>query len=153
MFSDKVRITVSKMSQTHTKQCQLDHNYKLEKKYLEMKRLVLEKTEELKRRDKIIALLEHEIDEKDGTIRYLKNEIDKFRQVVKPLTRQLIDSRRNGTENEEECFVMKTPGIENTRVYHVGEPRLKRTAISAEPLSSLSQGYEMKLVKIPKIQR
>ncbi|XP_063895190.1 cGMP-dependent protein kinase, isozyme 2 forms cD4/T1/T3A/T3B-like [Helicoverpa armigera] len=141
------------MAQTHTKQCQLDQTYKLEKKYLEMKRMVMEKTEELKRRDKIIALLEHEIDEKDGTIRYLKNEIDKFRQVVKPLTRQLIDSRRNGLENEEECFVMKTPGIENTRVYHVGEPRLKRTAISAEPLSSLTQGYEMKLVKIPKIQK
>lgn len=137
------------MAQTHTKQCQIDHNYKMEKKYLEMKRLVMEKTEELKRRDKIIALLENEIDEKDTTIRYLKNEIDKFRQVVKPLTRQLIDSRRNGVE-EEECFVMKTPGIENTRVYHVGETRLKRTAISAEPLSSLTQDCEMKLVKIPK---
>ncbi|XP_050549542.1 cGMP-dependent protein kinase, isozyme 2 forms cD4/T1/T3A/T3B isoform X3 [Spodoptera frugiperda] len=141
------------MAQTHTKQCQMDHNYKLEKKYMEMKRLVLEKTEELKRRDKIIALLENEIDEKDGTIRYLKNEIDKFRQVVKPLTRQLIDNRRNGLESEEDCFVMKTPGIENTRVYHVGEPRLKRTAISAEPLSSLAQGHEMKLVKIPKVQK
>lgn len=138
------------MAQTHPKQCQVDHSYKMEKKYLEMKRLVMEKTEELKRRDKIIAILENEIDEKDATIRYLKNEIDKFRQVVKPLTRQLIDSRRNGVENEDECFVMKTPGIENTRVYNVGETRLKRTAISAEPLSSLTQGYEMKLVKIPK---
>ncbi|CAB3234004.1 unnamed protein product [Arctia plantaginis] len=137
------------MERTHTKQCQMDNNYKLEKKYLEMKRLVLEKTEELKRRDKIITFLENEIDEKDATIRYLKNEIDKFRQVVKPLTRQIIDSRRNGLE-EEECFVPKIPGIENTRVYHIGEPRLKRTAISAEPLSSLTQDYEMKLVKIPK---
>ncbi|XP_061719345.1 cGMP-dependent protein kinase, isozyme 2 forms cD4/T1/T3A/T3B isoform X3 [Cydia pomonella] len=137
------------MAQTHT-QCKMDHNYKLEKKYLEMKRLVIEKTEELKRRDKIIALLENEIDERDSTIRYLKNEIDKFRQVVKPLTRQIIDSHRNGTDGEEDGFVMKTPGVENTRVLPLIEPRLKRTAISAEPLSSLTQDNEMKLVKIPK---
>ncbi|XP_063365617.1 cGMP-dependent protein kinase, isozyme 2 forms cD4/T1/T3A/T3B isoform X3 [Cydia amplana] len=137
------------MAQTHT-QCKMDHNYKLEKKYLEMKRLVIEKTEELKRRDKIIALLENEIDERDATIRYLKNEIDKFRQVVKPLTRQILDSHRNGTDGEEDGFVMKSPGVENTRVLPLIEPRLKRTAISAEPLSSLTQDNEMKLVKIPK---
>ncbi|XP_063386318.1 cGMP-dependent protein kinase, isozyme 2 forms cD4/T1/T3A/T3B isoform X4 [Cydia fagiglandana] len=137
------------MAQTHT-QCKMDHNYKLEKKYIEMKRLVIEKTEELKRRDKIIALLENEIDERDATIRYLKNEIDKFRQVVKPLTRQIIDSHRNGTDGDEDGFVMKTPGVENTRVLPLIEPRLKRTAISAEPLSSLTQDNEMKLVKIPK---
>lgn len=141
------------MAQTHTTQCKIDHNYyKLEKKYIEMKRLVIEKTEELKRRDKIIALLENEIDERDTTIRYLKNEIDKFRQVVKPLTKQIIGNRRS-PEREEECFVMKAPGMENTRVLPLGEPRLKRTAISAEPLSALTQDHEMKLVKIPKTQK
>lgn len=140
------------MSQTHTKQCQMDHVYKLEKKYLEMKRLVLEKTEELKKRDKIIALLENEMDDKDATIRYLKNEIDKYRQVVKPLTRQIIDSHKNGLDDED-GFVMMTPGVENTRVYPLGEPRLKRTAISAEPLASLNSGHEMKLVRIPKSKK
>lgn len=131
----------------------MDHKYKLEMKYLEMKRLVLEKTEELKRRDKIIALLENEIDEKDTTIRYLKNEIDKFRQVVKPLTKQIIHGHKNGVETEDDCFVMKSPGIENTRVLPLVERRLKRTAISAEPLSSLTHDdHEMKLVKIPKTQ-
>nr|XP_053611097.1 cGMP-dependent protein kinase, isozyme 2 forms cD4/T1/T3A/T3B isoform X3 [Plodia interpunctella] len=139
------------MTQAHAK-CKMDHNFKLEKKYLELKRLVFEKTEELKRRDKIIALLENEIDEKDATIRYLRNEIDKFRQVVKPLTRQIIDSHKNGLE-EEEGFVLKTPGVENTRVLPLGEPRLKRTAISAEPLSSLTQDHEFKLVKIPKTHK
>lgn len=137
----------------HTKQCQMEHNYKLEKKYLEMKRLVFDKTEELKRRDKIIALLENEIDDKDAQIRYLKNELDKYRQVVKPLTRQIIDSHRNGLDGDEERFVMKIPGIENTRVYPLGETRLKRTAISAEPLSALTQDHEMKLVKIAKSHR
>jgi predicted RNase H-like nuclease (RuvC/YqgF family) len=129
----------------------MDHNYKLEKKYLELKRLVFEKTEELKRRDKIITLLENEIDEKDATIRYLKNEIDKYRQVVKPLTRKLISNHWNASEDDG--FVMKTPGVENTRILPLGEPRLKRTAISAEPLSSLTQDHEMKLVKIPKNQK
>lgn len=141
------------MSHTHTKQCQMEHNYKLEKKYLEMKRMVYERTEELKRRDKIITLLENEIDEKDAQIRYLKNEIDKYRQVVKPLTRQIIDSHKNGIDTDEECFTMKTPGVENTRVYSLNEPRLKRTAISAEPLSSLTQEHELKLLKIPKSHR
>ncbi|KOB73292.1 Uncharacterized protein OBRU01_08974, partial [Operophtera brumata] len=134
------------MSQTHTKQCQMDNAYKLEKKYMEMKRLVIEKTEELKRRDKIIALLENEIDDKDATIRYLKNEIDKFRQVVKPITRQIIDSHKNGLEDDD-VFGTKTPGVENTRVFPLGEPRLKRTAISAEPLAALNSGHEMKLIR------
>ncbi|XP_038222383.1 cGMP-dependent protein kinase, isozyme 2 forms cD4/T1/T3A/T3B isoform X3 [Zerene cesonia] len=138
------------MSHTHTTQCKIDHYFKLEKKYLDLKRLVMEKTEELKKRDKIIAMLENEIDDRDTTIRYLKNEIDKFRQVVKPLTRQMIDMQRNGVEVEEECLVIKSPGVENTRVFRLGEPRLKRTAISAEPLSSLTQDPEMKLVKIIK---
>lgn len=115
-----------------------------------MKRMIFEKTEELKRRDKIIAHLENEIDEKDATIRYLKNEIDKFRQVVKPLTRQMFDIRRNGFDDDR---YDKTPGVENTRIIPIIEPRLKRTAISAEPLSSLSQDHEMKLVKIPKTQK
>lgn len=142
------------MAQTHTTQCQMDHNYyKLEKKYMDMKRMVIEKVEELKRRDKIISVLENEIDEKDATIRYLQNEIDKFRQVVKPLTKQIMGGHKNGSQVEEEGFLMKTPGIENTRILPLGEPRLKRTAISAEPLSSLTQDHEMKLVKIPKTQK
>ncbi|CAH4030076.1 unnamed protein product [Pieris brassicae] len=138
------------MSHTHTTHCKVDHYYKLEKKYMDMKRLVMERTEELRRRDKIIAMLENEIDDRDVTIRYLKNEIDKFRQVVKPLTRQMIDIQRNGVEVEEECLVIRSPGIENTRIIPLGEPRLKRTAISAEPLSAFTQDCEMKLVKITK---
>ncbi|XP_022120158.2 cGMP-dependent protein kinase, isozyme 2 forms cD4/T1/T3A/T3B isoform X3 [Pieris rapae] len=138
------------MSHTHTAHCKVDHYYKLEKKYMDMKRLVMERTEELRRRDKIIAMLENEIDDRDVTIRYLKNEIDKFRQVVKPLTRQMIDMQRSGVEVEEECLVIRSPGIENTRILPLGEPRLKRTAISAEPLSAFTQDCEMKLAKITK---
>lgn len=139
---------------SHTKHCKLDQNFKLELKYMEAKRMLFEKTEELKRRDQIIALLENEIDCKDASIRYLKNEIDKYRQVVQPLTKQLIDHHKSGTEGEEEGFVMKAPaGVENTRVLPIVAQRLKRTAISAEPLSSLNVDTEMKLVKIPKPQK
>lgn len=149
-----MNIKLIKMAQTHanTNQCKMDLNYKLDKKYLELKRLLLEKTEELKRRDQIIALLENEIDERDTTIRYLKNEIDKFRQVVKPLTRKMMDNHKSCVDgSEDDYFVIKAPGIENTRVLPLTEPRLKRTAISAEPLSSLShEDHEMKLVKIAK---
>lgn len=43
------------------------------------------------------------------------------------------------------------PGIQNTRVLSSKEPqqRLKRTAISAEPLSNFFDGQEI-LMKIPK---
>ncbi|XP_050665688.1 cGMP-dependent protein kinase, isozyme 2 forms cD4/T1/T3A/T3B isoform X3 [Leptidea sinapis] len=62
----------------------------------------------------------------------------------------MIDMQRSGVEVEDECLVIRTPGLENTRILPLGEPRLKRTAISAEPLSSLNQDNEMKLVKISK---
>ncbi|CAH2269478.1 jg27288 [Pararge aegeria aegeria] len=135
------------MAHKHTSatHCKIEEYYKLEKKLFEMKRLVIEKTQEVKLRDRIIARLEDDVDEKDATIRYLTNEIDKFRQVVKPLTKQMFDIQRNDVEEER----VKTPGLENTRILPVGEPRLKRTAISAEPLSSMSQDNQM-LIKIPK---
>lgn len=117
---------------------------------MDMKRLVMERTEEIRKRDQIITMLENEIEDRDVTIRYLTNEIDKFRQVVKPLTRQMIDIQRNGVEVEEECLVMRSPGVENTRILPLGETRLKRTAISAEPLSAFTQDCEMKLIKISK---
>lgn len=41
------------------------------------------------------------------------------------------------------------PGVESTRIVLLQEPRMKRTAISAEPLSLLA-GMEGDLNKIPK---
>ncbi|XP_076633304.1 cGMP-dependent protein kinase for isoform X3 [Colletes latitarsis] len=48
----------------------------------DLKRLLYERTEALRRRDEIIDLLEKALEERDVTIRYLQNEIDKFRQIV-----------------------------------------------------------------------
>ena len=42
------------------------------------------------------------------------------------------------------------PGIENTRILPMNhEPRMKRTAVSAQPLSTLA-GTQGELIKIPK---
>jgi len=75
----------------------------------DLKRLLYERTEALRRRDETVEALERALEERDATIRYLQNEIDKLRQIVDlSLASSAIDSN----------------------------PRLKRQAISAEPLRS-----------------
>ncbi|KXJ79656.1 hypothetical protein RP20_CCG028483 [Aedes albopictus] len=82
---------------------------------------------------------------KDDRIDEFQNEIDKFRQVVRPITKAMIEKRCS-----EESYDSFAPGIENTRILPVSqEPRMKRQAISAEPLSSLA-GMQGDLIKIPK---
>lgn len=80
---------------------------------------------------------------KDDRIVELQNEIDKFRQVVRPLTQALFERKRSDSYDEY------SPGIESSRIFSVLEPRIKRQAISAEPLSSLAD-MEGALMKIPK---
>lgn len=48
----------------------------------DLKRLLYERTQALRRRDDVIEILEKALEERDATIRYLQNEIDKFRQIV-----------------------------------------------------------------------
>lgn len=74
----------------------------------DLKRLLYERTEALRRRDEVIEILEKALEERDTTIRYLQNEIDKFRQIVD--------------------FSLVPGGIGSGQ-------RSKRQAISAEPLS------------------
>lgn len=73
----------------------------------DLKRLLYERTEALRRRDETVEMLERVLEERDATIRYLQNEIDKFRQIVD------LRLASNGMNSN---------------------PRLKRQAISAEPL-------------------
>jgi chromosome segregation ATPase len=82
---------------------------------------------------------------KDDRIEDLHREIDKFRQVVRPFTKAVVEKHR------DDDFFDEHPGIENTRVILASNepPRLKRTAISAEPLSQMA-GAQNDLVKIPK---
>ncbi|XP_033608588.1 cGMP-dependent protein kinase, isozyme 2 forms cD4/T1/T3A/T3B isoform X3 [Cryptotermes secundus] len=93
----------------------------------ELKGLLAERTEDLKRRDKLIEHLERELDKKDATIRHLTNEIDKFRQVVCPLTQQII---QQGSPHPER--------------------RTKRQAISAEPPEGDPGPIGQKISKSPK---
>lgn len=74
----------------------------------DLKRLLYERTEALRRRDEVIEMLEKALEERDITIRYLQNEIDKFRQIVD--------------------FSLASTGIGSGQ-------RAKRQAISAEPLT------------------
>lgn len=103
---------------------------------------------------------------KDDRLDEIQREVDKFRQVVnshylhlnllilklktnlkvRPFTKAIVEHRNK----HDNSFHMHNPGVENTRVTLAAEPsRLKRTAISAEPLSQM-QGAENDLVKIPK---
>lgn len=107
---------------------------------LALKRLLSDKIEELKLREETITLLEKELDDKDAQIFYLKNEIDKFRQVVKPLTQKIITKQITLDDDLKETKICLAP---------TNEPRIKRQAISAEPL----QHYGHEIVKIPKCVR
>lgn len=85
---------------------------------------------------------------KDDRIRELQNEIDKFRQIVRPLTQAMFERSRSTDSFDE--WGATGPGVESTRVLPLlAEPRMKRQAISAEPLSAMA-GLEGDLIKIPK---
>ncbi|KDR12116.1 cGMP-dependent protein kinase, isozyme 2 forms cD4/T1/T3A/T3B isoform X2 [Zootermopsis nevadensis] len=101
----------------------------------ELKALLSERTEELKKRNRLIEHLEKELDKKDATIRHLTNEIDKFRQVVCPLTQQIIQqgSPRPGRRLEGQTAL-----------------RTKRQAISAEPPEGDPGAIGQKISKSPK---
>ncbi|KAJ8968020.1 hypothetical protein NQ317_003931 [Molorchus minor] len=108
-----------------------------------LKRLLEEKNRELKLKEETISLLEKELDDKDALVKYLRNEIDKFRQVVRPLTQKIINKQLN--LGDEPCI---GSGTGNNKVQASAEPRIKRQAISAEPLNS--QGGDLHIKKIPK---
>ncbi|KAL3273183.1 hypothetical protein HHI36_014637 [Cryptolaemus montrouzieri] len=112
-----------------------------------LKLLLDEKKKELKKKDDAISLLEKKLDEKDNLIRHLQNEIDKFRQVVRPLTQKII-TKQISLGDEIWMTNSVSPGVENTRVQGLVEPRIKRQAISAEPLNLKGADYQIK--KIPK---
>lgn len=117
---------------------------------LTLKKLLHDKIEEVKLRDQTITMLERELDDKDTLIRHLQNEIDKFRQVVRPLTHKIITKQINLEEDafqEDFCEELEPQGDKVLQ-----EPRIKRQAISAEPLNS-NGAVEMKIVKVPKTAR
>lgn len=105
-----------------------------------------------------LSYLQRSLEAKEQQITELQNEIDKFRHIVRPIT-QRIYSR--GKCEKCECIDEWndciggigdwSPGVESTRILPVTEPRIKRQAISAEPLSSLVElDGDDGLIRIPK---
>ena len=88
----------------------------------ELKQLLRLKNEELKDKDELIDLLEKEVNEREETILYLKNEIDKFRQIV--------DLGKVAVPKQVQ--------------------KLKRQAISAEPLEINAQNKLKDFAKVEK---
>lgn len=107
-------------------------------------RVIADLNETVMRLSRQLTQCQDGVTTKQEEITELQNEIDKFRQVVRPLTQKIIENRRS-----EGAYDQWNPGVESTRVMSLLEPRIKRTAISAEPLSSFT-GVEGDLVKIPK---
>ena len=102
----------------------------------ELERRLAEKETEIIRRNEVITYLEKELDERDASIRHLRNEIDKFRQVVRPITQQLVCGYNT---NSDPSSVEWDP---------VERLRTKRQAISAEPI--VGALGDLKITKIPK---
>ncbi|XP_037902440.1 cGMP-dependent protein kinase, isozyme 2 forms cD4/T1/T3A/T3B isoform X3 [Hermetia illucens] len=122
-----------------------DEIYRLERELRERDIIIKELNQKIIRLSDNLTYVQRQSLEKDDKIIDLQNEIDKFRQVVRPLTQAMLDRKRS------ESFDDWSPGVENTRVFTLAEPRIKRQAISAEPLSAMA-GIEGELIKIPKSQ-
>lgn len=81
-------------------------------------------------------------------------EIDKFRQIVRPITKAMTEQKQCRCVDEVDGCIHAigdwSPGLESTRVLPMKEVRIKRQAISAEPLSALAGSSDDGLVRIPK---
>ncbi|XP_059618801.1 cGMP-dependent protein kinase, isozyme 2 forms cD4/T1/T3A/T3B isoform X3 [Phlebotomus argentipes] len=111
---------------------------RLQAEIAERDREIVELNASVMRLTRQLSQCQDGVTSKQEEITELQNEIDKFRQVVRPLTQKIIGNRQS--EGAYDCW-MEASGV-------LLEPRIKRTAISAEPLSSF--GVEGDLVKTPK---
>ena len=109
-----------------------------------------EKIEELRQRDELIDELELELDEKDLLIQRLQNELDKYRSVIRPATRQVMQrskQKRMGISAESGGNL---PDSANLRVQ--GRVKVARVSsfvsrLFARPHISYGWGYSYKLIR------
>lgn len=92
------------------------------------------------RREKYVESLERKLDEQDVKIRLLTNEIEKYKQVVQPLTNMVNHLRTVGLNDE----VLTDRGVER---------RIKKIAISGEPTACNVKLEDLKIRKVPKLQK
>lgn len=125
----------------------------------EQNETIKELNEKVIRLTRNINFVQRDAQSKDERITELQNEIDKFKAIVRPITQAMIernisDKKCNCMDEWSHCISGIgdwSPGLESTRVLPVSEPRIKRQAFSAEPLSALAQvSEEDGLVRIPK---
>lgn len=122
-----------------------DMTGKLQKEIRDRDYVIVELNQKVIMLTEKLSNMQEELTQKSERVIELQNEIDKFRQVVRPLTQHMIETKRKTGELDDRYL-----GMESTRVLPLlNEPRMKRTAISAEPLS-LMAGLEGELLKIPK---
>ena len=122
----------------------------------EQNETIKELNEKVLRFSRNLNAMQRQLESREARIVELQTEIDKFRQIVRPITQAMVGQQKKCGCLEEwnDCISGIgdwSPGIESTRVLPVAEPRMKRQAISAEPLSALAQiSEEDGLVRIPK---
>lgn len=124
----------------------------------EQNEMIKELNEKVLRLSRNLNLVQRNLQEREERVIELQTEIDKFRQIVRPITQAMVVGQQqrkcNCMDEWSDCFSGIgdwSPGIESTRVLPVKEPRIKRQAISAEPLSQLADINELDgLVRIPK---
>lgn len=121
----------------------------------EQNETIKELNEKVLRLTRNLNLIQRNLQSREDRIVELQTEIDKFRQIVQPITKAMVEKRSCDCMDEWSNCISGigdwSPGIESTRVLPVSEPRIKRQAISAEPLSALAQiSEEDGLVRIPK---
>lgn len=127
-----------------------DVTEKLQQELKERDSVIQELNDKVIKLTEDVSTLQEELNLKSECVVNLQTEIDKFRQVVRPLTRHMIETKRKAGGLDMEVH---SAGVESSRLLPVttsgSEPRMKRTAISAEPLSLIA-GMEDDLIKIPK---
>lgn len=125
-----------------------DATDKLQYEIKERDSVIVELNQKVIKLSEDVSNMQEELNTKQDCVVTLQTEIDKFRQVVRPLTRHMIESKRHGGGLNLETL---SAGMESSRLLPIAshEPRMKRTAISAEPLSMIA-GMEDELVKCPK---
>ncbi|KAK2720969.1 uncharacterized protein LOC136036564 [Artemia franciscana] len=119
----------------------------------ELQHALAVRTEELREYDAVVKRLKKQIVDKENLISQLRNELDKYRQVLRSPTLatkfQHVGIEENGLRINPDAPWRKTNGVLN------GEGRVKRQAISAEPLSMtmLNDIREVGIKKVTKSQR
>lgn len=120
----------------------------------EQNETIKELNEKVIRLSRNLNYVQRTLHAREDRISELLIEIDKFRQIVRPITRAMTEHKTCRCTDEVDGCIHAigdwSPGVESTRVLPMKETRIKRQAISAEPLSALAGNSDDGLVRIPK---